>query len=138
MHGSLQRGSGGSTGNTRVSTRSFYSCGYGDGDSNRVSEVGWIWPPYPSPSASGTFPPASLGGLTCGRVSHWDDVVSAALDTQIVATRKKLTVFFSDVVSCTEINDQLESEELAGGERAWASSASDGSSPGTYSTMDTL
>lgn len=42
----------------------------------------------------------------------YDKIFSGEQQVEIVATRKKLTVFFSDVVSFTEITDQLESEEL--------------------------
>ncbi len=39
-------------------------------------------------------------------------IFSGEQKSEIVAQRKKLTVFFSDVVNFTEITDQLESEEL--------------------------
>ncbi|NNC91076.1 MAG: adenylate/guanylate cyclase domain-containing protein [Acidimicrobiia bacterium] len=42
----------------------------------------------------------------------FDKIFSGKQQVEIVSTRKKLTVFFSDVVSFTEITDQLESEEL--------------------------
>ena len=39
-------------------------------------------------------------------------IIAGEQDAEIVSTRKKLTVFFSDIVGFTEITDQLESEEL--------------------------
>jgi len=42
----------------------------------------------------------------------YEKIFSGEQQVEIVATRKKLTVFFSDVVNFTEITDQLESEEL--------------------------
>ena len=42
----------------------------------------------------------------------YQKIFSGEQQMEIVAKRKKLTIFFSDVVSFTEITDQLESEEL--------------------------
>ena len=44
----------------------------------------------------------------------YSSIFSGARDVSISSSRKKLTVFFSDIAGFTEITDQLESEELTG------------------------
>ncbi len=42
----------------------------------------------------------------------YQSIISGEQDVTIESKRKKLTIFFSDIVSFTEITDQMESEEL--------------------------
>ena len=42
----------------------------------------------------------------------YDTIFTRGQDVKILSKRKKLTVFFSDIVGFTEITDKMESEDL--------------------------